>query len=121
MSSLSLPVCELANSVLEPDLREAAVQGVIADIEILETRCAADVAPAYFVTVRMHWSGKKTWYLTTRRRRDRPRLFKQIAVLLELLRDIAPDPITLRRDVALPAPPGGAPGEIVSSALPHGG
>jgi len=82
---------------------------VIASMEILETRVVGrrtDKAPAYsyFVTARMHWSGDKVWYLTTRRHRTRPKLFRQLASLLELLRDITPDPLTLRRDVELPTP-----------------
>jgi len=103
--SKSLPICELVNSVILPELRDAAAKGVIADVEILETQIAgrgANKAPSYFVAVRMHWSGDKTWYLTTRRHRSHPKLFRQLSVLLELLRDIAPDPLTLHRDVELP-------------------
>lgn len=99
--SLSLPVCELSNSVLESELREAAIQDVIASVEILEAM--TDVAPSYFVAVQMHWSGKKVWYLTTRRDRTRPRLFRQVSVVLELLRSVSSASITLRLNNELPA------------------
>lgn len=105
-----IPPCGLENSVLEPDLRGAAVQGVIADIDVMETALVSQkgqVLPefAYFISVRMKWSGSKRWYLTTRRYRDRPRLFKHIATLNEMLRDVAPTmTVTLHRGAELPQP-----------------
>ena len=101
-----LPPCGLENSVLEPELRDAAVQGVISSIDVLETVGASKKGPpefAYFIVVRMRWSGSKRWYLTTRRHRDRPRAFKHIATLNEMLRDLAPTmTVTLHRGADLP-------------------
>ena len=99
---MSKPPCGLANSLLEPEFRDAAMQGVIAHLEILETPHDGATSRVYFVAARMQWSGEKLWYLTTRRDRDTPRKFRDISALLRLLRDIAPGAATLRFGVRLP-------------------
>ena len=99
---MTLPPCGRENSILEPELRLAATQDVITSLEILETPHDQAAACTYFVTVQIQWSGEKVWYLTTRRDRDRPRRFRDLSVLVRLLRELTPDTVTLRFSVEPP-------------------
>ena len=64
--------CSPANSVLEGDL-EIAVQK-----QTLKKLVIAETPEGFYVIVQFKWAGHKEWYLTTRRERNKPRLFKDL-------------------------------------------
>ena len=89
--------CTAANSILEADLAIAVQQ------HALKKLCLAETPIGFYVVVQLKWSQGKEWYLTTRRERTRPRLFKDLKRLNELLKATYPtDSIELLRNQDLP-------------------
>mgnify|MGYP000055662855 CR=1 FL=1 len=96
---MNLTPCGPSNSVLESDLELAVTQQTLTKLSIAET------ADGFFVVARLHWSSEKDWYLTTRRERNRPRLFKDLNRLNDFLRAAYPtDTVELVRNQRLPDP-----------------
>lgn len=77
-------LCSPANSILESDL-ELAVQQ-----ETLEKMIVAETPEGFYLIVTLKWSGTKEWYLTTRRERTKPKLFKDLNRLNEHLKETYP-------------------------------
>jgi hypothetical protein len=46
-----------------------------------------EVDDGFYITVKLAWSGDKIWYLTTRRDKDSPRIFKSLSRLNEYLKE----------------------------------
>ena len=46
-----------------------------------------EVDDGFYITVKLTWSGDKIWYLTTRRDKDSPRIFKSLSRLNEYLKE----------------------------------
>lgn len=89
--------CSPANSVLEGDLELAVQQGTLKKLVI------AEIDSGYYVTAQLKWSGSKEWYLTTRRERFQPRVFKDLRRLNDLLRESIPtDSVEILRYQKLP-------------------
>lgn len=98
--NMKRPTCGPANSILEGDLELAVQQETLKKITIAET------AEGFYVIAQLKWAGNKDWYLTTRRERTKPRLFKDLNRLNELLRDSYPtEMVELIRKQELPDPP----------------
>jgi hypothetical protein len=94
---MNRPACGPANSILEGDLELAVQQETLKKISIAET------PEGFYVIAQLKWSGTKDWYLTTRRERSKPRLFKDLKRLNELLRDSYPtEVVELIRHQELP-------------------
>ncbi|KAB0527755.1 hypothetical protein LCZ91_22680 [Xanthomonas citri pv. mangiferaeindicae] len=117
------PPCTLSNSILESDLELAAQYNIVNHIKVFETPKGfyvtakfADrkghflkqikpmgVPEAYYVLAQLLGEPGKEWYLTTRRNRDRPRMFKDLKRLNDLLLEKDPlDGFTLLRNQGLP-------------------
>jgi hypothetical protein len=89
--------CGPANSLLEGDLDLAAQQQTLTKLSIAET------PEGFYVIARLLWADSKDWYLTTRRERTRPRLFKDLNRLNEFLREAYPtERVELLRNQPLP-------------------
>lgn len=114
---MNLTTCGPSNSVLESDLELAVVQGTLTKLSIVET------SHGFFVVARLHWSSDKDWYLTTRRERYRPRLFKDLNRLNDFLRETCPtDAVELVRNQSFPEPSDSPPvikREIASTQHKH--
>jgi hypothetical protein len=96
---MTLTPCSPANSVLEGDLELAVQQDTLTKLSIAET------PDGFFVIARLRWADNKDWYLTTRRERTRPRLFKDLNRLNDFLRESYPtDSVELLRNQQLPQP-----------------
>ncbi|MGS0550504.1 hypothetical protein [Xanthomonas oryzae] len=117
------PPCTLSNSVLESELELAAKYNIVHNIKVFETPTGfyvtakfADrtgdffeqikpmgVPEWYYVLAQLLGEPGKEWYLTTRRKRDRPRMFKDLKRLNDLLLEKDPkDGFTLLRNQGLP-------------------
>lgn len=81
---MNLTPCGPANSLLEGDLELAVQQHTLTQLSIAET------PEGFYVIARLRWADSKDWYLTTRRERTRPRLFKDLNRLNEFLRESYP-------------------------------
>ncbi|MDV7561162.1 hypothetical protein R4576_18350 [Acinetobacter baumannii] len=68
-------------SITEQILESSHKQGFITELTINE------VPEGFYLTVTLTWSGTKVWYLTTRREKDTPRIFKNLDRLNEYLKD----------------------------------
>lgn len=91
--------CSPANSVLEGDLELAVQQQTLKKIQVAET------PEGFYVIAQLKWAGNKEWYLTTRRKRTKPRLFKDLRRLNDLLREAYPtDTIEILRNQTIPEP-----------------
>lgn len=91
--------CSPANSVLEGDLELAVQQQTLKKIQVAET------PEGYYVIAQLKWAGNKDWYLTTRRKRTEPRLFKDLRRLNDLLREAYPtDIVEILRNQTVPEP-----------------
>lgn len=96
---MNLTPCSAATSMLEADLELATEQQTLTKLTIAET------AGGFYVVARVRWAADKDWYLTTRRDRTRPRLFKDLHKLNDLLRESYPTArVELLRNQDLPAP-----------------
>ena len=94
---MSLTPCSPANSVLEGDLEIAVQQQTLRKLTIAET------PDGFYVIAQLLWAGKKDWYLTTRRVREQPRLFKDLNRLNDHLRTTYPtDRVEILRNQQLP-------------------
>lgn len=91
--------CSPANSLLESDLEVAVSQ------QTLNTLVIAETPQGFYVMAQLKWAGNKQWYLTTRRERMQPRLFKDLNRLNELLKTAYPtDSVEILRKQFLPPP-----------------
>jgi hypothetical protein len=90
--------CSPANSILEGDLELAVQQQTLKKLTIAETQ------DGFYVIAQLKWAGNKEWYLTTRREREQPRLFKDLKRLNDHLKDAYPtDSVEILRNQQLPA------------------
>lgn len=76
--------CSLENSVLENDLENASQQKTVTEIIVVETD------KGFYVKVKIQFSSAKEWYVTTRRDRDAPKIYKDLNRLNEHLKEICP-------------------------------
>lgn len=92
-----LPPCGPANSLLESDLELAIQQQTLLKLTISETDAG------FYVVVHLKWDEQKKWYLTTRRDRHTPRVFKDLNRLNENLKEFFPtEHVELLRNQKLP-------------------
>lgn len=68
-------------SISEVVLEESNKQGFIEELIINEFDLG------FFVTAKLTWSGEKVWTLTTRREKDKARVFKDLTRLNEFLKE----------------------------------
>lgn len=97
-ASMNRTPCSPANSILEGDLELAVQQETIKKLIVAET------PEGFYVVVQLKWAGTKEWYLTTRRERTRPKLFKDLKRLNDHLKETYPtDKFELLRNQKVPA------------------
>lgn len=102
--------CSPANSILEGDLELAVQQQTLKKLTIAET------PDGFYVVAQLKWAGNKEWYLTTRRERDQPRLFKDLKRLNDHLKTAYPtDSVEILRNQQLP--PQGEPAAPVAAPV----
>lgn len=95
---MNLTPCSAATSMLGSDLELAVHQQTLTKLVIAET------AVGFYVLARVIWAPDTDWYLTTRRDRTRPRLFRDLSRLNDLLRESYPTArVELLRHQTLPA------------------
>lgn len=95
---MQLSPCSPANSILEGDLDLAVQQQTLKKLKVMET------PEGFFVIAQLKWAGNKEWYLTTRRERTQPKLFKDLKRLNDHLKEAYPtDSFELHRNQAVPA------------------
>lgn len=96
---MKLSPCSPANSILEGDLDLAVQQQTLKKLKVMET------PDGFFVIAQLKWAGSKEWYLTTRRERTQPKLFKDLKRLNDHLKEAYPtDSFELHRNQEVPAP-----------------
>ena len=83
-ASMNRIPCSPANSILEGDLEIAVQQQALDKITVAET------TDGFYVIVQFKWAKNKQWYLTTRRERMKPRLFKDLIRMNRHLKEICP-------------------------------
>jgi len=107
---MKYPPCSPANSVLEGDLQLAVKHKIIERITVVEIdggfsvviefagtpdtikqHRQASVPDWFHILVQLLASPGKQWYLTTRRNRNSPRVFKDLSRLNDYLRQTCPD------------------------------
>jgi len=89
--------CSPANSILEGDLELAMQQQTLQKLIIAET------PEGFYIIAILKWAKNKEWYLTTRRDRDRPRIFKDLNRLNEHLKEAYPtDSVEIVRNQEIP-------------------
>lgn len=94
---MTLPPCSPANSILESELSLAVQQDTLTHLQVME------IEGGFFVMVRLLWAGTKDWYLTTRRDRYQPKVFKDLNRLNEHLKTEYPTQcIRLLRNQVMP-------------------
>ncbi len=94
---MNQPPCNLENSILEGDLEFAAKQQTINEVMIMET------PEGFYVIVTFTWATGKEWYLTTRRNRTAPKLYKDLIRLNNFMKEICPNKgFELIRNQSLP-------------------
>ncbi|MES2663948.1 MAG: hypothetical protein V4629_11675 [Pseudomonadota bacterium] len=81
---MNLPKCSLKNSLSETDLLIAAEQDTLEKILVVE------VENGFCVLVEMKWAKDKKWFISTRRERHSPRLFKDLNRLNAFLKEHFP-------------------------------
>lgn len=97
---MNLSACSPENSILEGDLELAVLQKTIDRIQVMETPVG------FYVVVLLKWAEGKQWYLTTRRDRHTPKVFKDLKRLNDHLRELYPtDSFVLFRNMELPPQP----------------
>nr|BBE29087.1 hypothetical protein [uncultured bacterium] len=96
-ANMTLPPCGPDNSILETDLERAVLLKAISKIKVMET------PDGFYVVVGLKASQGSEWYLTTRRERYTPKLFKDLTRLNDHLRETYPtSKVELFRDQQLP-------------------
>lgn len=94
---MKLPPCSPANSILETNLQLAIQQQTLDMLKVMET------PDGFYIVVNLRWAGQKDWYLTTRRDRSSPKLFKDLSRLNEHLKAEYPtDSLELHRNQKMP-------------------
>lgn len=94
---MNLLPCSSENSILEGDLELAVLQKTLEKLKIMET------PEGFFVVVNLKWAKGKDWYLTTRRERNTPKLFKDLKRLNDHLREAYPtEVVELYRNQQVP-------------------
>jgi len=89
--------CSPANSILEGDLDLAVLQQTLIKLIVAET------PEGFYVIAKLKWAGNKEWYLTTRRERTKPKLFKDLKRLNDHLKEAYPtDSFELLRNQVVP-------------------
>lgn len=89
--------CSTDNSILGNELEQAVRHQTVKKIVVAET------PNGFFVVSRFTWAENKDWYLTTRRERRKPRLFKDLQRLNEYLKEYYPtDSIEILRNQEIP-------------------
>lgn len=89
--------CSPANSILEGDLELATQQQTLKKLAVAET------PDGFYIIAQFKWAGNKEWYLTTRRKRNKPKLFKDLKRLNNHLRVAYPtDRVEILRDQKVP-------------------
>jgi uncharacterized protein with von Willebrand factor type A (vWA) domain len=89
--------CSPANSILEGDLELAVQQQTLKKLVVAET------PEGFYVVAQLKWAGNKEWYLTTRRERTKPRLFKDLKRLNDQLKAAYPtDSVEILRNQVVP-------------------
>ena len=92
--------CSPENSILEGDLELAVIQNTLDELKVMET------TEGFYVVVLLKWAEGKEWYLTTRRDRFMPKVFKDLKRLNDHIREAYPtDSFTLFRNQELPPRP----------------
>ena len=81
---MNLLPCNQATSILEGDLELAAQQHTLDKLFAMET------PDGFYVIARFIWAKDKDWYLTTRRNRTEPRLYKDLTRLSKNMKEIFP-------------------------------
>ena len=77
--------CSIANSILATDISIAAKQHKLKELKIMETE------KGFYIIVCLKWSKFPEWYLTTRRDRTQPKLFKDLDRLNKSLKTHYPN------------------------------
>lgn len=89
--------CSPANSILESDLELSVQQQTLEKLKVMET------PEGFYVIAQVKWAEGKEWYLTTRRDRTKPRLYKDLKRLNDHLREAYPtDSFELFRNQSVP-------------------
>ncbi|WP_265299998.1 hypothetical protein [Verminephrobacter eiseniae] len=83
-ASMNRTPCSPANSILEGDLEIAVQQQALDKLTVAET------PDGFYVIIQFKWAKNKQWYLTTRRERMKPRLFKDLIRMNRHLKEICP-------------------------------
>ena len=81
---MNLLPCSQATSILEGDLELAAQQ------ETLDKLFAMETPEGFYVIARFIWAKEKDWYLTSRRHRTKPRVYKDLTRLNKYIKEIFP-------------------------------
>lgn len=81
---MNLLPCSLASSILEGDLELASQQQTLDKLIVMET------PDGFYVIARFLWAKDRDWYLTTRRKRTEPRLYKDLIRLNKNMKEIFP-------------------------------
>lgn len=68
-------------SIVETVIENSHKHNYVYDLSIHE------IDEGFYITVRLTWSGSKIWYLTTRRDRYTPRIFKSLSRLNDYLKE----------------------------------
>ena len=96
-TNITQPPCSLANSILESDLEISVQQQTLEKFKVMET------PEGFYVIAQFLWAEGKEWYLTTRRKRTEPRIFKDLKRLNDHLKETYPtDGFELFRNQRLP-------------------
>lgn len=112
-TSMKLPPCSPENSILEGDLELAVLQKTLDKLKVMETPVG------FYVVVLLKWAEGKEWYLTTRRDRNMPKVFKDLKRMNDHLREAYPtDSFELFRNQELPPRPKSAKPAQSSKAKP---
>lgn len=94
---MKLEPCSPENSILEGDLEIAVLQKSVVSLKVMET------PEGFYVVVQLKWAKDKDWYLTTRRERNKPKVFKDLKRLNDHLREVYPtENFELLRNQTLP-------------------
>ncbi len=97
---MKLHPCSPENSILEGDLELAVLQRALDKLKVMET------PEGFYVIANVKWSENKDWYLTTRRDRCTPKIFKDLKRLNDHLKQMYPtDSFELFRNQQLPPRP----------------
>lgn len=91
--------CGPSNSLLEGDLELAIRQETLKKLTVAETESG------FYVIAQLKWADSKEWYLTTRRERTKPRLFKDLKRLNDHLKTAYPtNSVEILRNQLVPEP-----------------